>query len=136
MFYMEIILSLIAVGGVCFAGCLLHTLRVTRQRTDLLTQAAVDDDARINALERELAEATESGRAARAQIDGLLVRLARLEKAAAKPEYAEAMSLSRRGADTHELKSTCGLNLGEARLIKTLYGSHADAADESPNRNM
>ena len=120
MFSLQVILSALSIGAVCFAGCLLHALRVTRR--DLGAQAA-DAEARIQSLEAHVRAATELNRCSAAQIDALLIRLARIEKGSIKRDFDEAIDLSRSGADEKELENTCGLSLGEARLIRTLYGT-------------
>lgn len=129
MFSLQIILSLMSIITVCFAGCLLHALRVTRQQIATLQDEAANAEASIQALAAQAWAAAETGRSTASQIDGLLIRQARVEKSANRGAYDEAIDLSRRGADERELENSCGLSLGEARLIKTLYG--AAGGDES-----
>lgn len=127
MFYLQIILSATILGGVCFAGCLTHSLRLTRRQAIELDEALEAAEMTIKTLEDRVTTLAERQHAALKQIDGLLIRQARLEKGAQKREYVDAIDLSRQGADARELETTCGLSIGEARLIKTLYGAGDDA---------
>lgn len=56
------------------------------------------------------------------QLDRTNMRQTRLDSLAGKAGFEEAKELTRRGADARELISACGLNGGEARLVRTLYG--------------
>lgn len=56
------------------------------------------------------------------QLDRMNMRQTRLDSLAGKVGFEEAKELTRRGADASELISACGLNGGEARLVRTLYG--------------
>ena len=126
MFSLQIILSLFSIIAVCFAGCLLHALRVTRQQISQLQDEAANADIKIQALEMQAWASTEIRRSTASQIDALLIRQARIEKSSDRRTYDEAINLSRRGADARELENSCGLSLGEARLIKTLYGGNGN----------
>ena len=123
MFSLQIILSALSISAVCFAGCLLHALRVTRQRVMDLEASAIDAETRIQSLEAQALTTAATSRSATAQFDALLIRLARIEKGSSKRDFGEAIDMSRSGADEKELEDTCGLSLGEARLIRTLYGT-------------
>ena len=56
------------------------------------------------------------------QLDRTNLRQTRLDSLAGKAGFEEAKELTRRGAGASELISACGLNGGEARLVRTLYG--------------
>jgi len=45
----------------------------------------------------------------------------------ARQGFDEAIALSRRGAATDELVTACGLQHGEAQLIRRLYGARPEA---------
>ena len=80
MFSLQIIFSTLLLAAVCFAGCLLNALRVSRRRIADLEDLAVDAEARIQSLESQSEAATQLNRSVTSQIDALLIRLARVEK--------------------------------------------------------
>lgn len=56
------------------------------------------------------------------QIDSLTMRQGTLDAAGTQVGFQQAIALTRRGASTDELVKVCGVSLGEARLIQTMYG--------------
>jgi hypothetical protein len=119
------------IAAVCFAGCLLKALRSTRLEVAELQAQAADGQARLRDVEEQVAVASQLHRSTATRIDSLLIRQARLEKSTDAHAYDDAINLSRRGADERELETSCGLSLGEARLIRTLYGATSDAESQN-----
>lgn len=60
------------------------------------------------------------------RVDRLGLRQGRLESAAGKPGFNEAIAFARHGANARELIDTCGLSHGEARLVQVLYGGNTE----------
>jgi hypothetical protein len=71
---------------------------------------------RVGELETRLAELA-------SQVQELAVDLERTAALPTRPSLREAVALSRHGASTEELVSTCRIGLGEARLIQMLHGA-------------
>ena len=61
------------------------------------------------------------------QIKKLTVRQGAVETAGGQSGFKQAIALSRRGASVDELMDTCGISVGEARLILTMYGNEEAA---------
>ena len=95
----------------------------TRLQVAELREQAARAEARIQILAAQIDAATQLQRASASRIDSLLIRQARVEKSTLSHAFDDAIDLSRRGADERELENSCGLSLGEARLIRTLYGA-------------
>jgi Protein of unknown function (DUF2802) len=78
------------------------------------------------ALRVDFLEKTLTGHTAR--IDELLAERNHTATASSRPGLREAVALSRHGASTEELISTCRIGRNEARLIQMLYGAARDTA--------
>ena len=61
------------------------------------------------------------------EIKKLTVRQGAVETAGGQSGFKQAIALSRRGASVDELMDTCGISVGEARLILTMYGQEEAA---------
>lgn len=87
-----------------------------------LARAAIDEAAvRIARIETALAAVT-------GQLQELLAERERTAALPTRPSLREAVALSRHGASTDELVSTCRIGQSEARLIQMLYGTSRPGA--------
>jgi hypothetical protein len=83
-----------------------------------------------NAIEKEIATLTEQSRLVSARLSAMqetIERLGRIERLLVGPVSRElpmehAARLAKDGASVDELTRHCGLNIGEARLIRRLHG--------------
>lgn len=113
---------LTGVGALLLAGiCYGATFRA-RQKIDTLETLLAASATRIDEIEMQFKSLGPRFGALCDQADRLSMRQARLDSLAAKTGFEQAKELTRHGAQASELIDTCGLNGGEARLIKTLYG--------------
>jgi hypothetical protein len=102
-------------------GALWTAHRATRRA--LAAQAGVAEALeRAAQLESALANAT-------VRLQELLAERERTAALPTRPSLREAVALSRHGASTEELMSTCRIGQSEARLIQMLYGGSRPAAD-------
>lgn len=109
-------------GALCLALGALWAARRANGRA-LRTQAAVDAAAQHAAqLEATLNAATQ-------QLADLLAERERTAALPTRPSLREAVALSRHGASTEELVSTCRIGQSEARLIQMLYGAARPVAE-------
>ncbi len=74
--------------------------------------------ARMAALERAVAEL---GRRSQTTIEERVV----------DPAMAHAVRMAKRGADIDDLTQSCGLNIGEAKLLHRLHGKRPNAEQDS-----
>ena len=65
------------------------------------------------------------------KVDQLAVQQGRQESHPGRSGFKEAIALTRHGATTKQLVSTCGLSQGEARLVQVMYGT-ADTVMQRP----
>lgn len=109
---------------------ILRFQRRTQQVAAGLTQVAVDEGA---TREQDLRETNEK---LQAQIDGLTTKVAQLERHNTPIQLRSTQSLpvenaaqmARCGASIGEIAKSCGLNLGEARLMKQLHSTDREHA--------
>lgn len=95
----------------------------TANRRALQAQAVADTaTVRIAELEAALGAAT-------AQLQEILAERERTAALPTRPSLREAVALSRHGASTDELVTTCRIGQSEARLIQMLYGTSRAGAD-------
>lgn len=107
--------TVLALAGLFQARKALRLARKTSVTAEIVTL-------QIAGMEEQLSQS-------RRQIEGLLAERDRERAAPARPSLREAVALSRHGASTEELISTCRIGQSEARLIQMLYGaSRAKAA--------
>jgi hypothetical protein len=66
---------------------------------------------------------------ATAQLQELLAERERTAALPTRPSLREAVALSRHGASTEELVSTCRIGQSEAHLIQMLYGAARQASE-------
>ena len=65
------------------------------------------------------------------QMEALLAERERERSTPTRPSLREAVALSRHGASTDELVSTCSIGQSEARLIQMLYGAQKRSLDDA-----
>jgi hypothetical protein len=95
----------------------------TADRRALQARAVAETaTARIGELEAALGAAT-------AQLQEILAERERTAALPTRPSLREAVALSRHGASTDELVTTCRIGQSEARLIQMLYGTARAGAD-------
>lgn len=94
--------------------------RTARRDARAAHGAATTMAQRIDALEQALAERM-------AHIEAQLAESSHAVHARSRPGLREAVALSRHGASTDELVSTCRIGRSEAHLIQLLYGAARDA---------
>jgi hypothetical protein len=102
-------------------GALWSARRAKRRALDAQA-ATADTAARVAELEAALATAT-------GQLAELLAERERTAALPTRPSLREAVALSRHGASTEELVSTCRIGQSEAHLIQMLYGASRSGAD-------
>lgn len=93
--------------------------RTARRDARAAHGAAITMAQRIDALEQALAERV-------AHIESHLAEGSHVVHARTRPGLREAVALSRHGASTEELVSTCRIGRSEAHLIQLLYGAARD----------
>ena len=71
-----------------------------------------------------LAELEEHCRELEGQARQLNTRLVHLESLGARHGFKEAIALSQHGATASEIAESCGLNAGEAQLVRALHGTN------------
>jgi len=112
----------VGICGLLLAGFCYGALNKARQKIDAVDALLGLAEARIDEIEKQFKSLDPRLSALCDQADRLAMRQSRLDPLAAKTGFEQAKELTRHGAGANELIDTCGLNGGEARLIKTLYG--------------
>jgi hypothetical protein len=100
---------LLGIGGLLVGRLALGRAREAQAAAELAT-------ARLSDIESALAATT-------GQVQELLAERERAAALPTRPSLREAVALSRHGASTEELVSTCRIGQSEARLIQMLYGT-------------
>ncbi|MCK6370815.1 MAG: DUF2802 domain-containing protein [Gammaproteobacteria bacterium] len=90
------------------------------KRADAVRVAADLAAARLATVESELARAS-------TELADIVAERERTAALPTRPSLREAVALSRHGASTDELVSTCRIGQSEARLIQMLYGTQRTA---------
>lgn len=112
----------ISVGSLLLAGMCWGIAAKARQKIDTLEALLGLAAIRIDEIETQFKSLHPRINALCDQSDRLAMRQTRLDSLAARTGFEQAKEMTRHGAEAAELVSTCGLNGGEASLIKTLYG--------------
>ncbi|MFQ5609226.1 MAG: DUF2802 domain-containing protein [Gammaproteobacteria bacterium] len=112
----------IGIGGLLLAGTCYGAVFRARQKIDTLEALLGLAEARIDEIETQFKSLDPRVGALCDQADRLAMRQARLDSTASRSGFEQARELTRHGAEASELVDTCGLNGGEARLVKILYG--------------
>ena len=89
---------------------------------DALAARLDDLDQRLKATEQLLADSTSEAGQLRQRLEQVMTRQETIAAGAARSGLRQAIALSKHGATTRQLVDTCGLSLGEAHLVQTLYG--------------
>ena len=109
--------------------CAWFSARRARRRLDNFEASLTSLEQAMQSAANIFAESDMRMNAACEQINKLAVRQGALDTATGQSGFKQAIALSRRGASVTELMDTCGISQGEARLIRTMYGSeHSEAA--------
>ena len=117
--------ALVAAGiGIAMASRARRAASAAAARSDGLESRLAELDATLLSEQRRTDELA-------GQLEQLNLQLGRVDGNAVKLGLREAIALSRRGADAHELVATCGIGYGEARLIGLMHGGQA--ADATAN---
>lgn len=112
----------VSTSGLLLAGMCWGVAVRARQKIDTLEALLGLAAARIDEIENQFKSMNPRLNALCDQADRLAMRQTRLDSLATSTGFEQAKEMTRHGADASELISTCGLNGGEASLIKTLYG--------------
>jgi hypothetical protein len=107
-------------GTLLLALAGLVTARRAGKRADAVRVAAELAAARLATVESELARAS-------TELADIVAERERTAALPTRPSLREAVALSRHGASTDELVSTCRIGQSEARLIQMLYGAQRTA---------
>jgi hypothetical protein len=89
----------------------------------LANRRARHSQAQLDAAVACIAELDATLKATTAQVQELLAERERSNALPTRPSLREAVALSRHGASTEELVSTCRIGQSEAHLIQMLYGA-------------
>lgn len=128
MIWLSVILGIAALGLAATAVAGLRTARRAMDRAAVLEVLLTDAADRLAEVDAGLAAVLERQRSIAGELDRLNLRQARSDSDPNRHGFDEAIALTRHGADTRELVDTCGLSVGEARLIKVLYGRSQETA--------
>ena len=106
---------LVGISGIVIASRARREASEGSSRADAL-------ELRLGALDTALADEQRRTTTLAGELEQLNLQLGRVDGNAVRMGLREAIALSRRGADAHELVATCGIGYGEARLIGLLHG--------------
>ena len=119
-------------GLTLLLACTVASVQARRARTLAARFALLEG--RVAELGAGLAAGQALGAELAAQVEQLKLQLGRADGTALRLGLREAIALSRRGADAHEIVATCGIGYGEARLIGLMHGRvQAEAGKAEPN---
>ncbi|MGI9341438.1 MAG: DUF2802 domain-containing protein [Gammaproteobacteria bacterium] len=116
------VIFVISVGSLLLAGMCWGVAARARQKIGALEVLLGLAAQRIDEIETQFKSLQPRLNALCDQADRLAMRQTRLDSLATSTGFEQAKEMTRLGAEAAELVSTCGLNGGEASLIKTLYG--------------
>ena len=131
MIWLSGILGIAALGFLATAVAGLRTARRALDRAAVLEVLLTDATDRLAEMEDRLAAVQERQHGIAGELDRLNLRQASSDGGKSRHGFDEAIALTRHGADTRELVDACGLSVGEARLIKVLYGRSEETADRN-----
>ena len=119
-----------ACGGLALLlACTVAIVQARRARA--LAARFAPLEGRVAELGAGLAAGQALGAELAAQVEQLKLQLGRADGTALRLGLREAIALSRRGADAHEIVATCGIGYGEARLIGLMHGRPQAEAGET-----
>ena len=111
-----------SIAGLLLALTGLVVARRARRKLQQFEDSLVNLEQAMQSAANIFAESDLRMNSACEQINQLARRQGSLDAASGQAGFKQAIALTRRGASLNELMDTCGINQGEARLIKTMYG--------------